>query len=460
MLPGITPSLLGNEVGNDSYTKLLLHFDDMSMMNAARGALMPSVVAPYNATLNTTTKKFGTSALYFQGGGASYMIVKNSSDFDFGAGDFTVDWWEYRVSGTDGASVFRRQSDNTAQGFLFGHYYLGRITFYMSSDGVNWNIANAVDFGAALLNQWVHFAVVRNGNTFYIFKNGIQFATWTSSLSVYPAPVGHTLCIGHWNGIGFHGYLDEIRISKGIARWTSNFTPPARAYGPDPDYSAWHTVRLYHFNNVTNAGGTVFPDSSLYATGNTAANGYGHPYTPFATGGSSYFNGGNFYNVLPGTEDLNFGGGDFTIDWWDWRSDDVAGRPAMVRSTVSFSYQPWLIGYQSGANLYCYCSGDSASWNILSTFNIGTFALNAWSHRAFVRKNGVFYGFKDGVLIGTNSGSAAPLPSRGNEQMFTGVWNPDGGVSQWGHGLMAELRISKGIARWTANFTRPTGPYT
>jgi len=59
---------------------------------------------------------------------------------------------------------------------------------------------------------------------------------------------------------------------------------------------------------------------------------------------------------------------------------------------------------------------------------------------------------------GAYAGSAAAIPNRGSEPMFVGVWNAEG-AQYWGYGLIDELRISKGIARWTANFTVPTSPY-
>ena len=458
MLPVNISSLMAAESGNDSYTKLLLHFNDMSLMNVAKGGT-PSVVTPYNVLLDTGTKKFGPASMRWQGGGASYMIVKNSTDWDFGAGSFTVDWWEYRTAAADGAAVFRRQSDNVAQGFLLGHTASNRNQCYMSSDGTNWDVS-AVDVGPVTLNVWNHFAVVRNGNTFYHFKNGVQTATWSSSLALLPCPASHTMCIGHWNGVGFQGYLDEMRISKGIARWTSNFNPPQRAYGPNPDYSAWHTVRLYHYDNITNAAGAQFPDSSLYATGLTGGNGYGHPYNAFAGGpqGSQYFDTANYYNVLTGTEDLNFGGGDFTIEWWDWRSDAADSRPGMVRWTATKTYQPFLIGWAGGGIMYAYASNDAANWNVVSGLSLGSMTANVWSHRAVVRKSGIFYGFKDGVLQSSYAGSSLPIYSVGNDAMFVGVWNAEG-AQYWGYGLIDELRISKGIGRWTANFTPPTVPY-
>lgn len=462
MLPQVAPALFSTEVGNDTYTKLLMHFNDMRFMNEAIGVTgPPRISTPHQTVLNTSIKKFGTSSLYFAGGaGYGYVFVPNSADFDFGTGDFTVDWWQYMVSAVNGSCVVRRNLGNTAQGLLLGYINtsVGQVHCYMSSDNTNWDIANAQNMGAYTLNTWTHLAVVRSGNTFRTFKDGVQQATWTSSLAL--AAGGDDMTIGHWSGNNWNGYVDEFRISKGIARWTANFAPPAQAYGPaPPDRSAYHTVYLCHFDGASGAGGTAFPDASPYAKGNTSATAYGHPYNKFG-GGSVYWDAASFYLSLPGSQDFDFGSGDFTIDWWDWRSDTTNGRPLFVRWGGARSYQPFLIGYQSGNNLYCYASNDNASWNILSTFDIGTFVVNEWSHRALVRKDGTFYGFKDGVLIGTAASSLALPYYQSVNQSLLGAWNPDApSGTQWSYGLTEELRVSKGIARWTSNFTPPTVAY-
>ena len=93
---------------------------------------------------------------------------------------------------------------------------------------------SAFSLGSIDLNTWNHFAFVRNGDTFYGFKNGTLTSTAKSSLAIYG--LGNIL-LGKRNlndGLDyfFKGYLDEFRISK-IARWTTNFTPPTSPYCRD-----------------------------------------------------------------------------------------------------------------------------------------------------------------------------------------------------------------------------------
>ena len=81
------------------------------------------------------------------------------------------------------------------------------------------------------LNTWTHVAVVRSGSTFTVYINGIADGIVTYAGAI-PVISGATLFIGtidpsvNW----LNGYIDELRFSNGIARWTANFTPPTAPY--------------------------------------------------------------------------------------------------------------------------------------------------------------------------------------------------------------------------------------
>jgi hypothetical protein len=118
--------------------------------------------------------------------------------------------------------------------FLYYGATDGHISFYAISGGV-YKASYATPAWAPGSN-WHHIAIVRDGSNFYIFIDGIS-----QSLTVYTAIDGNTmpdvaaeLRLGNTGGSGsyyyLNGWLDEYRISKGIARWTANFTPPANEY--------------------------------------------------------------------------------------------------------------------------------------------------------------------------------------------------------------------------------------
>lgn len=231
MLPGLITTLgkaAGAPVsgGNDSYTKLLYHFDgnltDSSLVARGNGTVGGSF------TYSTSVKKFGTHSGYWQSAASSVTVSPNSTDFDFSNGDFTIDWWEWRLNKVASQPVYSRDYPTTFVPLMIWSSATN-VEFYASTNGTSWNAISAFVIGSMDNNIWNHFAVARSGNTLYGFKNGVLTGTAAFNFTIpawgNPPVIGAAL-----NGFFFYGYIDEFRISKGIARWTSNFTPPTAAY--------------------------------------------------------------------------------------------------------------------------------------------------------------------------------------------------------------------------------------
>ena len=86
-----------------------------------------------------------------------------------------------------------------------------------------------IDSGTLNLNTWNHVAVTREGSVFRLFVNGTQVDTFTSS-TVEIGFLNDPLTVGSYNSTGyFNGYLSDVRITKGLARYTASFTPPTAA---------------------------------------------------------------------------------------------------------------------------------------------------------------------------------------------------------------------------------------
>ena len=220
--------------------------------------------------------KFGSKFGMFASG--DYAGVSNSADFDFGTGDFTIDWWEYRLANSSACSAVCRDN-NSYTGYLLG-YCDGNshLQVYMTSTGSSWNMASAKSLGNLQLNGWHHFAIVRSGNIFYTFQDGVQKDTWSSALAPRTGTSDMLIC-DYAGYTGFPGYMQELRVSKGIARWTSGFTPPSSPYTTDSytklllhmsadftDSSASnHTVTLYGNAHIGDASSYVWDGiSSTY----------------------------------------------------------------------------------------------------------------------------------------------------------------------------------------------------
>ena len=220
----------------DSYTKLLLHCDGADASTIfVDSAITPKTVTAYdNAQIDTANKQFGTGSALFDGTG-DYLGIPNSADWDFGSGDFTIDFWIYPIDTTRQA-IFASTSD----------YWLGldyccqgtrNINLFASATGTDWALINADSGGngigtiSLVSETWTHVAFVRHGNSWRTYINGVIDVDITVSGTLTVKE--ETKNIGRWGGDGiskFNGQIDEFRISKGIARWTAAFTPPTRSY--------------------------------------------------------------------------------------------------------------------------------------------------------------------------------------------------------------------------------------
>lgn len=223
-------------MGNiDSYTKLLLHCDgsDGSTTFVDSSFSGKSITAVGNAQIDTAQYKFGGASGLFDGDG-DYLSVPDSDDWYFGTGAFTVDFWvRFNSLPSSGAAQFlynQRQSTNDAI----------EINLTNNSGTYQW-IFKVTSGGGAIItltcnttisaSTWYHIALTRNGNDFKFFQNGAQIGSTLTDTDAVPN-LSASIDIGRWSGNGyyFNGWLDEFRISKGIARWTSDFTPPTRPY--------------------------------------------------------------------------------------------------------------------------------------------------------------------------------------------------------------------------------------
>lgn len=213
--------------GVDEYTKLMLHMngidDGTTFVDSSPSD--QDITYGANAVTKTGIKKFGSASGYFDG--ASYFTVADSTDWDM-SGEYTIDLWFKRS--TIGASQFLlSQFEDASNRWNLAIISTGGIAFKMYSGGVT-----EVDTGYAGNvedTNWHHAAVVKTATYYAVYLDGVEVGRDTTTYTqTYSSP----LVVGRYNlpGAYWHGYMDEIRISKGVARWTENFTPPTEEYTP------------------------------------------------------------------------------------------------------------------------------------------------------------------------------------------------------------------------------------
>ena len=216
--------------GNDAYTVLLINCDGVdastTFTDTSVGGTTHTITVEADAQVDTAQKKFGTGSAYYTTT-ADGMTIPDSSDFAFGSGNFTIDFWaRFDDKTVNSSGLFAQRVDTANRHYCFFDISGTLYWKILSSAGNLINVNVAFD---PTLNQWYHFAFVRNGNNFNLYIDGTSVIN-TSSASAYPDFAADFL-IGSITGTTrMNGWLDEIRISKGIARWKSDFTPPTKAY--------------------------------------------------------------------------------------------------------------------------------------------------------------------------------------------------------------------------------------
>ena len=210
----------------DTYTKLMLHCDGADNGTVITDEVGHTITRVGDTCTKTAIKKFGTASLYFDGNG-DYLTLDGSSDFAFGTGDFTIDTWIYRTVNTN--TVVYDGRPPTTNGA-----YIDIVILGSGEPVVFVNNAIIIQGDTAMpLNTWCHLAMVRSSTSTKLYVNGTQTGpTYTDNITYGNGLNRPTIGInGYMPSIELYaGYMDEIRVSKGIARWTSDFTPPTGPY--------------------------------------------------------------------------------------------------------------------------------------------------------------------------------------------------------------------------------------
>ena len=220
----------GTTVGDVHFpkVKLLLPFDGSNAATTTNDESNSthSVTFAGGAQISTAESKFGGSSLYLNGDSGTKLTISQSSDFDFGTGDFTVEFW-IKTSLSNNDTQSRRI-------ISFGDNNATRIQIFLSSDGIDFYDTSSVkvdgDIDVADGN-WHHVAFTRSGTSLKGFVDGVQSGSTASNSTDYDNAAALTIGAYASTGLGrVVGYLEDLRITKGLARYTSAFTAPTSGH--------------------------------------------------------------------------------------------------------------------------------------------------------------------------------------------------------------------------------------
>jgi hypothetical protein len=400
---------------------------------------------PFGTSTAYSTSVIGGSG-YFDGSG-DYLQSGNEASLEIGTGNFTIEMWAYRLSGTNNGLF---QLSTTAGGFksndvnnLALAFASGGLTYYANNN----SYAPSVTVNS---NDWNHLALVRSGTTTTLYFNGVSVSSITDSTNY----TGTYLVVGGYYDTTYvwNGYISNFRIVKGTAVYTSAFTPPTA-----PVTAITNTQLLLNYTN-----GAIFDNAMMndletvgnaqistsvvkYGTGSIKCTGDGNTTTT----NSGY--------LLPNSSSSNlsaFGTGDFTIEFFLYLNS-ISGLRILLdfRGSTETAFPVLYIG--SGGILSYYVESDRINGSSLST--------SIWYHIALSRSGTNTKLFVNGTQSGptytdsTNYANASTRTPVIGANSYTGGGNVIGWYAL--DGYIDDLRITKGYARYTATFTPPTAAF-
>jgi len=380
---------------------------------------------------------------YFDGTG-DYLSIANNTALDFGSGSFTIEMWVNFTSFQDGKALISKGWPSLNSPWLiYQDAFNNKVAFYASSNGSSWDIANGVTVisGVPALNTWYHIAIVRSGNTFYVFNNGVQISTFTSASTVFSTTQPVTIGGGSSGSNNFVGYISDVRLIKGTAVYTSNFTPPSA-----PLTAITNTSLLTSFTNAA-----VIDQTGENVLETLDGSQVSRTQSKFEN--AVYFDGSGDYLSVPSSQGINLSSGNWTIESWVWWSGNNSQSTVLDKDGVSGSTYP---SYAMGVNGSGYARIVIGAGNVNGYFQIITsntlLPTSTWVHLAAVKNGSTITLYQNGVSVASATQSGTIVD--GGKALLIGYSAGQPASSYW-NGYIDDLRITRGVARYTANFTPP-----
>jgi len=438
----------------NQYSNSVADVSTASNVISATGVAVPSLRTPFARVDTSTAATIYSGSVYF-GGSGNYMTT-NSTPISTTQTTFTVEAWIYMTAtsvGSDrGAVVGDMQATAGSNVWSFGPNASGQLTFYWYTGSLNTAYGNTI----LNLNTWYHIAVSINATAISMYVNGVQQTLTGTTTLTNRLGSNNSLAIGQYsNGSSlFTGYISNLRIVNGQALYTTTFTLSTVPLTTSSQ-GATGTVLLIPGINAGIYDSTMENNVITTATAqlSTAQYEFG--------GGSILLNGTTDYLLTPFAPRFVFSG-NFTIEAWF----NATALPAT-------NSQKWLISsYNAGgnarsfalvlgntsgtANLGFFFNPDGTSGsNINLTVPTGTINTSTWYHVAASRSAGTIQLFLNGVSIGS---TATSITNYNNASGFVAVGSDYPGLTAayFFQGYIDDIRITNGIARYTATFTPPS----
>ena len=421
--------------GNNSTNAAITYQNssDVSTGFTEAGTPQASTFTPYRS---------GGYSAYFDGTGD---YVAPSTTMNVSTGDFTMEAWVYpTASGTASASAIIFIGDaNVSSGsdIQAGIYWTSDNKFVCRpySGATDYNMTS----GALSLNQWYHVTLVRNGNDFKGYVDGVQIGstrTITGSLNA-----ATNTYIGYWQLSSvaqyFTGYVTDARVVTGTAVYTSTFTPPTERLTAIANTSLLTCHLPYFADGSTNG-------LSITVNGDAKTVPFGpYDYEPWVAddhGGSTFFDGSSDMTAFSLT---SIAAGNYTVEFWCYPTKNLTDQQTLLHfreASGNGGTNIWF-GGSSGANIRV-DNGLAGQ----SSFTGKALVLNTWNHIALTRNSTTTTCYINGVSAGSHTYTPA-ASNRLTIGRFTAT-------PYYFNGYLSDVRYTAGSVVYSAAFTPPAAP--
>ncbi|MBI5360467.1 MAG: DUF2341 domain-containing protein [Planctomycetes bacterium] len=341
-----------------------------------------------NGTPAWSTGRFG-NAIRFDGLD-DYVSVTNNAGFDFGAGDFTIEFWFNPATQTRMA-LFAGTTDFWL-GIDFNWQGTRNVNIWASSTGTNWNLINADGGGNGIgsqsltLNQWSHVAYVRSGNQWMSFINGVRDVNITVAGTVITRSENKRIGLWGNSSIPLNGSIDEVKIYKGRALTAEEV---AMRYGSG-------LVGSWHFSESLTDASNVATDMSGF--GNSGALNNSPTRVAGRFGNAISFNGTTQYVAVPDHSSLDMTA-DLTVEAWI-KPNALPGAEAVIfnkgNGTTDAGSRYELMFTSAGKAKFDVFVGATKT----PATGVTTLSLGQWYHIVGVRIGSNHYVYVNGALDG------------------------------------------------------------
>jgi hypothetical protein len=412
--------------------------DNSSNAFAITATGTPSIqrFSPFSPSTAYSTSVIGGSG-YFDGTG-DYLNTPATGQFA-PAGNFTVSCWFYPTNLTTYNELVGNYTGNFGTDWIIEVKLDGTINLY--TNGAAIRIASSA--GLVKIGAWHHISMSRSGSTITGYLNGVSFGTYTQSGTFGSGT--KTIYVGCQAGSSAYitGYLSDVKLIDGSV---------VTAVPTAPQTATTGTSLLLNFTNAGIYDNAMMND--LETVGNAQVS---TSVVKYGTG-SMYFDGTGDWLASPYVAGLHDLTGNFTIEFWVYFNSQTSVNDLVAtannNSFIGASKSGWVVAVNS-ANGIRFSYQSNNSW-VFDTVLGQTISNTTWTHIAIVRSGSTITGYKNGTASGTTITSSAALVSN-TYGVYVGAGAGDSGTIS--NCYIDDLRITKGVARYTANFTTPTAAF-